>query len=102
IELLNAEEQGRQRSQICILFNSIYTKYNGKFTVEELAVLLANVILRICRFRTESRADTLSALQTCTHLTYEQVERAVETLENEYAVLEYDIHANCFDFIADA
>lgn len=102
IELLNAEEQGRQRSQICILYNAIYTKFNGKLTTEELAVLLANVILRICRFHTESRTDTIKALQACSHLTCQQVERAVESLEDEYAVLEYDSHANCFDFIADA
>lgn len=101
-ELLNAEEQGRQRSQICILYNAIYTRFNQKLSEDEKAVLLANVILRICRFKNTSRSDTVMALAVCANLTIRQVESALRVLEDEYAVMEYDERIHCFDFIADA
>lgn len=102
LELLNAEEQGRQRSQICILYNAICMRYSDKLTDNELAVLTANVILRICHFRTSDRADTLKAIGACTLLSNAEISDALNILENEYAVLEYDARSNCFDFIADA
>lgn len=102
VELLNAEEQGRQRSQICILYNAILTRYNSKLSKNERNVLLANVILRICHFATESCDDALKAIAFCTALSRTEIVEAISTLENEYAVLEYDARANCFDFIADA
>lgn len=102
VELLNAEEQGRQRSQICILYNAILTRYNSKLSKNERNVLLANVILRICHFATESRDDALKAIAFCIALSRTEIVEAISTLENEYAVLEYDARANCFDFIADA
>lgn len=102
VELLNAEEQGRQRSQICILYHSILTRYDSKLTKNEKDVLLANVILRICHFATENREDVFRAFSFCTGLSEAEIVEAVAVLENEYAVLEYDARANCFDFIADA
>lgn len=102
IELLNAEEQGRQRSQICILYNSICTRFNQKLSEDEQNVLLANAILRICRFKNISRSDTVAALAVCANLTIQQVENALKVLEDEYAVMEYDERVHCFDFIADA
>lgn len=65
-------------------------------------ILLANVILRICHFATESCDDALKAIAFCTALSRTEIVEAISTLENEYAVLEYDARANCFDFIADA
>ena len=102
LELLNAEEQGRQRSQICILYNTIIVKYGSKLTALEQEVLLANVILRVCRFTNSNRQDTIQALTMCTPYSDIEVCSALEILENEYAILEYDSKANCFDFVADA
>ncbi len=89
-------------AQICILYNAILTRYNSKLSKNERNVLLANVILRICHFATESRDDALKAIAFCTALSRTEIVEAISTLENEYAVLEYDARANCFDFIADA
>lgn len=102
LELLDAEESGRQRSQSCILYNSILTQYNDKLSDNEKNVLLSNLILRICRFKTNSREDSILALTVCSKLSVDDVENALSVLENEFAVLEYDVRANCFDFIADA
>ena len=102
LELLDAEESGRQRSQVCILYNTILKQYGDKFSEAEKLVLLSNVILRICRFKTISKEDTILALSMCSNLTVDEINKAIKTLENEFAVLEYDSRANCFDFIADA
>ncbi|MDD3334650.1 MAG: hypothetical protein PHI98_03945 [Eubacteriales bacterium] len=101
-ELLNAEEQGRQNSQFCILLNSIYRKLDTKLTDETRNVLLANLILRICRFHFETRVELLSAIGECSGLSSTQVDAALQLLENEYAVLSYDDRLICFDFIADS
>ncbi len=101
-ELLNAEEQGRQRSQFCILLNSIYRKFDTKLTDDARSVLLANLILRICRFHFESREELFLALQECTGLMPLQIKTAIDLLENEYAVLSYDDRLICFDFVADS
>ena len=101
-ELLNAEEQGRQRSQFCILLNSIYRKFDTKLTDDARSVLLANLILRICRFRFERRDELVSAIQACSGLTLSQVNIAIQLLEDEYAVLSYDDRLVCFDFVADS
>lgn len=101
-ELLNAEEQGRQRSQFCILLNSIYRKFDTKLTENARSVLLGNLILRICRFHFENREELLSALGQCTGLPVSQINEAVHLLEDEYAVLSYDDRLICFDFVADS
>lgn len=101
-ELLNAEEQGRQRSQFCILLNSIYRKFDTKLTEEARSILLANLILRICRFHFDTRNQLMEALRICSGLSVAQAEEAVRLLEDEYAVLSYDDRLICFDFIADS
>ena len=101
-ELLNAEEQGRQRSQFCILLNSIYRKFDTKLTDDARSVLLANLILRICRFKFDSREELISAIQECSGLKLAAVSSAIALLETEYAVLSYDDRLVCFDFVADS
>lgn len=101
-ELLNAEEQGRQRSQFCILLNSIYCKFDTKLTDDARSVLIANLIIRICRFRFEQREELLLAIGECTGLARDRVDAAVQLLEDEYAVLSYDDRLICFDFVADS
>lgn len=101
-ELLNAEEQGRQRSQFCILLNSIYRKFDTKLTEESRNVLLANLILRICRFRFDNLEELIEAIKICSNCDETQVESAIQLLEDEYAVLSYDDRLVCFDFVADS
>lgn len=101
-ELLNAEEQGRQRSQFCILLNDILRKFSTKFSNEETDLLYANLILRICRFKFKNRDELITAMGECSSLNAEQTKKALETLEVEYAVLSYDDRLCCFDFIADS
>lgn len=101
-ELLNAEEQGRQRSQFCILLNDILRKFSTKFSGEETDLLYANLILRICRFKFKNRDELITAMGECASLGKEQTKKALETLEVEYAVLSYDDRLCCFDFIADS
>ncbi|MBQ8962523.1 MAG: hypothetical protein IJ089_14005 [Clostridia bacterium] len=101
-ELLNAEEQGRQRSQFCILVNNILRKFETKFSADEVSLLLANLIVRICRFRFENRQQLTQALSICANLSEVQVVSALRILEDEYAVLSYDERLICFDFVADS
>lgn len=101
-ELLNAEEQGRQRSQFCILLNNIYRKFDSKLTDESRKILLANLIIRICRFHFEQRSELIEALCICAGLTASQTQSALQLLEDEYAVLSYDDRLICFDFVADS
>lgn len=101
-ELLSAEEQGRQRSQFCILLNNIYRKFDTKLSSDDKDVLLANLILRVCRFHFSTRSELNDAIMLCTNLSALQVQTALALLEDEYAVLAYDDRLICFDFVADS
>lgn len=101
-ELLNAEESGRQRSQFCILLNNIYKKYDTKLTDDAHRVLLANLIVRICRMNFATREELMLALEACSGLSTDAVDSAVNLLENEYAIFAYDDRLVCFDFVADS
>ncbi len=101
-ELLSAEEQGRQRSQFCILLNNVYRRFETKMGSAEKDVLLANLIIRICRFKFTYRTELEEALCYCTGLPDNVMQEALKNLENEYAVLAYDDRMICFDFIADS
>lgn len=101
-ELLSAEEEGRQRSQYCIIYNNILKKYEDKFSNNEKKVLTSNLILRICRFKTSSKADILRAMSILSGLNELLCSEALKILEIEYGILQYDDMSNCFDFIGDA
>lgn len=101
-ELLSAEEQGRQRSQFCILLNNIFRRFDTKLNQAERNLLFANLILRICRFHFQSKSELCEALHYCTGLSSDIIQAALNTLENEYAVLSYDDRLVCYDFVADS
>lgn len=101
-ELLRAEEEGRQQSEYCLLYNHVLRKHKDKCSDDLLAVLAANVILRIGRFRTKTRQEALRALSYCVPLGTQRVELAVHELESELGVISFDEAAGCFDFIEDA
>ena len=101
-EMLDAEEKGRQSSQHCIKFNNIKRKFQDKLSEKAFKVLRSNLVLRILRFRTNSYEDAIKALAMCSGLDIKEIRTELETLDNQYAVLAFDEHAGCFDFLEDS
>ena len=101
-EMLAAEQEGKQPSQQCIRFDNIMRKYGDKLSEKSLVVLRANLILRILRFRTKDYADAKEALSVCSGFSISEIEEELKWLENEYAVLGFDDHAGCFDFMEES
>lgn len=101
-EMLSAEIEGRQASQHCIRFDNIMRKYGDKFSEQSVMILRSNLILRILRFHTQSYNEVKEALILCCGLSMEELEKELNWLENEYAILGFDEHAGCFDFMEDS
>jgi len=101
-ELLLAEEQGRQQSDLCRQYTSILRKHSHRMSDNDRAVLAANVIARIGRFRTQSREDAELLFADCTGLSREEISTSLAFLEDELGVLSFDPHSGSFDFIEDA
>lgn len=101
-EMLSAEEEGRQVSQHCIRFNNVLRKYEDKLSEESQKILRANLAMRILRCRTENYDDAICGLAMFSGVAVDQVKAELVWLENEYAVLGYDEHAACFDFLEDS
>lgn len=101
-EMLAAEQEGKQPSQQCIRYDNIIRKYQDKLSEKSLAVLRSNLILRILRFRTKDYNDAKEALSLCCGFSMSEIEEELKWLENEYAVLGFDDHAGCFDFMEDS
>ncbi|PGL72614.1 hypothetical protein [Bacillus sp. AFS055030] len=101
-ELLSAEEDGRQQSEYCSLYNQILIKYGDKLNQKLQDVLAANLILRIGRFKTISREDVIYALSIASNLTEKDIKESIHSLENDFGVLSFDDVANVYDFVADA
>lgn len=101
-EMLAAEQEGKQTSQHCIRYDNILRKFGDKLSDKSLMVLRSNLILRILRFRTTDYEDVKEALSLCCGFTIEEVEEQLIWLESEYAVLGFDDHAGCFDFMEES
>lgn len=101
-EMLAAEQEGKQPSQQCIRYDNILRKYGDKLSEKSLAVLRANLILRILRFRTMNYTDVKAALALCSGFSISEIEEELRWLEDEYAVLGFDDHAGCFDFMEES
>lgn len=97
-EMLSAEQEGRQKSRQCILYDNVLRKYGDKLSKNSLKVLRSNLILRILRFRTKSYDEVLDAISFCSGLTIDDINEELRWLVNEYGILGYDDHACCFDF----
>lgn len=102
IEMLSAEQEGRQKTQQCIKYDNVLRKYADKLSEKSLKVLRANLILRVLRFRTTDYDDVIDALSICSGLTINDIKEELKWLEDEYAVLEYDDHAAVFDFAEES
>ena len=101
-EMLAAEQEGKQPSQQCIRYDNILRRYGDKLSEKSLFVLRSNLILRILRFRTKDYADAKEALAVCSGFSVSEIEEELKWLENEYAVLGFDDHAGCFDFMEES
>lgn len=101
-EMLSSEINGKQLSQHCIRYDNILRKHGDKLTDRSLAVLRANLIARVLRFKTRDYADAKRALTLCSGLSISDVNEELDLLENEYAILGFDEHAGCFDFMEDS
>ena len=102
VEMLSAEQDGKQPSQQCIRYDNVLRKFGDKLSEKSLTVLRANLILRILRFRTSDYADAKEALSFASGLSIAEIEEELNWLENEYAVLGFDDHAGCFDFMEES
>lgn len=101
-EMLAAEQDGKQPSQQCIRYDNILRKYGDKLSEKSLAVLRANLIMRVLRFKTSDYNDAKAALVLCSGLSLEEIIEELNWLENEYALLGFDDHAGCFDFMEES
>ncbi len=101
-EMLAAEQEGKQPSQQCIRFDNILRKFGDKLSEKSLSVLQSNLVLRILRFRTTDYEDAKVALSLCSGFSLDEITEELRWLENEYAVLGFDDHAGCFDFMEES
>lgn len=101
-EMLSAEQEGRQKTQQCIKYDNVLRKYGDKLSNKSLAVLRANLICRVLRFRTTDYVDAIEALAFCTGFDTAEIKEELKWLEDEYAVLEFDDHAGVFDFAEES
>lgn len=102
VEMLAAEQDGKQPSQQCIRFDNVIKKFSDKLSSNSLKLLRSNLIIRLLRFRTKDRKDVLEALSICSGLTIDEINDELKWLEDEYAILGYDDHACCFDFMEES
>lgn len=101
-EMLSAEQEGRQKTQQCIKYDNVLRKFGDKLSDKSLAVLRANLICRVLRFRTADYEDAIEALSLCAGLSVQDIKAELKWLEDEYAVLEFDDHAGVFDFAEES
>lgn len=101
-ELLLAENEGRQKSENCTLYDNIYIKYHTKVSKIDLDVLAGILILKLGKFRTSSKEDVLLAFKYITGIKADLIQNSLTELEDSYGVIEYDEKNSTYDFIEDA
>lgn len=101
IELLNAEQEGRQRTTHCIKYENILRK-NDRLSDDNLKVLRSILMARLLRLNTQSREDVYEAIIYGSGLELTAVIDSIEILENEYGLISYDERINVFDFTEDS
>ncbi|SFC69995.1 hypothetical protein [Butyrivibrio sp. YAB3001] len=102
VEMLAAEQDGKQQSQQCIRYDNVLRKYGDKLSEKSMMVLRSNLIVRILRFRTTSYDDAKLAISICSGLSMDEITQELKWLEDEYAVLGFDDRNNCFDFMEES
>lgn len=101
-ELLLAENEGRQKSEYCIIYDKILIKYKDKLKTNELDVLAGILVLKLCKFKTKNIEDLNFSLEVITGITGNILVQAISELEDTYGIIGYDERNNTYDFIEDA
>ena len=101
-ELLLAESEGRQKSKNCILYNNILSKYGEKLSDEEKDILAGILILKLGKFKNDTKEDVKEAIEATTGLKNNIIDKSLKSLEDNFGVIEYDEKLNSYDFIEDA
>lgn len=101
-EMLNAEEKGLVNSQYCMLYQDILLKIGAKLSDNEKKVLQAVLVVNVARFVFYDKNDAILALQYCTNLKEEEVQRALKNLETMHGVVTFDDQTKTFDLLAEA
>lgn len=101
VEMLAAEQEGRQSSQHCLLYSNVLSKFEDKLSEQSLMVLRCNLILRILKLKTNSIDEVKEAMKYCCPLSMTEIDENLDILVNEYGILGYDDRANCFDFMEE-
>ena len=101
-ELLDAEEKGLQQSQFCIMYNEIMIKYSNKLTELQIDMLQGILIASICRCKMFDKNENISFIKYCTGYKQEDIESALDELEEDFGIIRYDRELNMFEFITEA
>ncbi len=101
-EILLAETEGRQKSEYCIQYEKMLTKYSDKLSYAEKDILAGILVTKLLRLRTKSKEECKLALAYITLYTDAQINDILQELENNQGIIVYDAKNNVYDFVEDA
>lgn len=101
-EMLNSENRGLVQSQYCLQYDAVMRKYGDKLNDDEKKVLKAILIVDLCKFDINDRADCLAALRYCAGMQENETESALKSLEDNHGVVSFDDMTHRFDFLEEA
>lgn len=100
-ELYDAEEKGLQQSQYCLMYSDIISKYGDKLSQNQIDILQGILIANICKFKVFDRSDFKTLLKYITGLYDDLIEEVLNTLEEDFGIIKFDIQSNTYDLIAE-
>ena len=101
-EILLAEEEGRQKSEYCSVYDKVIAKYDEKINSYDKDILTAVLALKLIKFRTSSKDNLFLLLQNLSGHSDKTIVSSIEELENNIGVLSYDERNFTYDFVEDA
>jgi len=100
-ELISSEETGTQGS-ITHSYASVEARHGARFQDDLRRILRAVVLASKMGLQAKDRGDALHALSQLAGLHFDEVEKGVRLLQDEYNVLEWDEAFKEFDILGDA
>lgn len=100
-ELISSEETGTQGS-ITHSYASVEARHGARFQDDLGRILRAVVLASKMGLQAKDRGDALHALSQLAGLHFDEVEKGVRLLQDEYNVLEWDEAFKEFDILGDA
>lgn len=101
-ELLLAEEEGRQKSEYCSVYDKIIAKYDEKINTYNKDILAAVLALKLTKFRVNNKEELLFLLENLTGYMNNTILTSLDELENTIGILSYDERNFTYDFVEDA